>query len=779
MIEVGTLSLTPGMEQFSWHQWAKGETRLMVVPRWKRKAWLNGDNVIRTSEAHGLTADSYVSWKDAGKWIFAKITEADEWDLRLDVRGRLPDPDTPIHEARPLTGPNLPPDVETVGLVHEELAADDIEDALAADMVDHQTPTLPNIVSTGPGGLDPLAPIPDIFGKLPEVGSFIVPTPMLPMDLVKAAVKLLLKMGVMIKPSTGEPVFEFIPPADLALDIFNLVKDSESVAWESANEGAVKQAIQNALELPGGEETVLFKRVKQSVLNKAPFLVVPKNPSIKAIVAEPDPRYVFEGSSGKVESGDWVVARFSDGLRALRVRAVRNLTGGDSFETFSLSFDALVGNEGELQMVFGEFRGELEPAGADVNTEAVDPEEIELDSLPGSLKRGRRVLLTAEGECDPVEATVVEVGDHSIRTEPPPNDCFKKGNLVIRGNVVAAGHGAAKPTRRLSSGAASSGIQSLLLDVENVSSIPDPTFPRGVRPDVVVTVENMKWTQVPSLHQSSPTDPHYAVRATEDGFLRLVFGDGAHGRRLPTGSNNVQVGYRVGAGRGGNLPPDSLTKPTHPHRLVAEIRQFGASVGGEAMESVEQVQENAPATLLALERAVSLVDFENLAASRNDVWQARAFHRPAASNFLDRITVVVIPAGGGDVDAVFSESVETFLSRHALPTVSVRVVGFSRQTVRLEISIRVDTERYEFNPVLERLRAALGDAFQLERRRIGEPFYLSEVFHVVENVEGVVDSQCRFTDDPARFVPPDTPDQVVYFGGDPDDLTLHVEEYLP
>ena len=79
----------------------------------------------------------------------------------------------------------------------------------------------------------------------------------------------------------------------------------------------------------------------------------------------------------------------------------------------------------------------------------------------------------------------------------------------------------------------------------------DAGQPSGVAAAIEVTVAGQIWAQKGTLDDSEPADPHYTVQLTEDGYLHITFGDGEHGRRLPTGSNNVMVTFRTGAGLAG------------------------------------------------------------------------------------------------------------------------------------------------------------------------------------------------------------------------------------
>jgi hypothetical protein len=166
------------------------------------------------------------------------------------------------------------------------------------------------------------------------------------------------------------------------------------------------------------------------------------------------------------------------------------------------------------------------------------------------------------------EATVLDVnGSAGVVVIDPAlpalgeGEPFTLGNIVIRGNVVAAGHGESQNERILGSGDASALNQSFVLAVAGVSFVADPTMPAGVRADIDVIVDGQIWQPAASLKDSAPGDPHYAVRMTEEGFLRIELGDGEHGRRLPTGANNVRVRLRLGTGLAGNLPAGRLEKP--------------------------------------------------------------------------------------------------------------------------------------------------------------------------------------------------------------------------
>ncbi|MFL6647663.1 MAG: putative baseplate assembly protein, partial [Sulfurifustaceae bacterium] len=401
--------------------------------------------------------------------------------------------------------------------------------------------------------------------------------------------------------------------------------------------------------------------------------------------------------------------------------------------------------------IYSRFKEQTRLLGWNENETPVSGATLPLAAVarPELLIIGRRLWIErreAVGAIDGREAAVLDLTENAIVVDPPlpAGEGFTIGNTIIRGNVVTAGHGETQTERILGSGDAASLNQSFLLAVTGVSFVADPTFPAGVRADLNVIIDGRKWQQVGNLDDSGPGDPHYVVRMTEEGYVRIEFGDGARGRRLPSGTNNVRVRYRLGTGLAGNVPARSLEKPARPHPLVDKPRQPLAASGGGDMESVEALKRNAPPSVLTLERAVSAEDYGHLTAAHAAVWRARAFPRPSALKSA-RIEVVVVPAGGATLDERLQATLENFLTAHSQPGVDVSVTEFGRVYLHLDVLVRVVSTEFDPQVVKAQAAARLKEMFALERRDIGAPLYLSDVYAIVEAVPGVSNSSCALS----------------------------------
>jgi len=367
---------------------------------------------------------------------------------------------------------------------------------------------------------------------------------------------------------------------------------------------------------------------------------------------------------------------------------------------------------------------------------------IEPESLPSGMKAGRALMV--DNGSAVLETTLADYDPDGawLDLADPLPEGTTAGNLKIYGNVATAGHGESRSQRVLGSGDGTRINQCFTLDVGNLSFVADAAMSSGVSAAVEVSVAGETWTQVGSLKDSGPSDAHYQVRCDQDGKAEIQFGDGRHGRRLASGGNNVRISFRQGSGAAGNLDAGCLVKLVKPHALLDSVAQPLAASGGADRESDGDLRSNAPATLLALDRAVSLEDFAQLARGHASVWQARAFRRPPGLGRRECLEVVVMAAGGGCSSASLRAELAAYLTARAQPGVSVAVSDYTRLTFRLSVKVRVQTGAFDAQTVKEAVLAALEAAFCEEARQLGQSLYRGEIYQVVDGVTGVENSDC-------------------------------------
>ena len=308
-------------------------------------------------------------------------------------------------------------------------------------------------------------------------------------------------------------------------------------------------------------------------------------------------------------------------------------------------------------------------------------------------------------------------------------------SVRVAGNVMLASHGETVPDEALGSGDGTVPNQRFTLRKPRLTHLAART-PTGVVDSLVVRVDGVRWTEVPSLYPAGPLDRVYVVRIDDDAAATVIFGDGLHGARLPTGQENVHARYRSGLGPDGEVDAHALSLlPQRPLGISTVDNPLAAS-GSSAPETLAEARTNAPLTVLTLDRVVSLSDYEDFARGFSGIAKARAVALPGAVTDLVHLTV----AGAAGADVPQDPTID--LLRGALatirdPAVTVRADSFGPIRFRLRVEVLADPARIAAD-VRAAVRAALLDYYAADRRDFGQPVTPSEVLGAAQRVGGVL-----------------------------------------
>lgn len=472
---------------------------------------------------------------------------------------------------------------------------------------------------------------------------------------------------------------------------------------------------------------------------------LPANPPAAFSVINAAPAALqFAGKPGDLVSGDWIILQNTSGHFYARTIASIDLLDG----AYRLIVNGSLAS-GSWVLAQGHFKQSLPALAYDENHESIYHDStdthsqltLSLSEFPPAFTIGRALWVV--GAVDRRLVTVQEIlrfANNTLLISVKPSlsglDLPKYATRVYA-NVVKAGHGETRGQSVLGSGNRIESNQEFLFAKTGVAFEQDNNFASGVRASVTVQVDDRVWTQVDSLRDSESTDTHFETTLNEDHQLLVRFGDGIHGQRLPTGTNNLILQARFGVGIEGNLPAASLNKLKKPHPLVESVIQPEAATGGGDLETGESLRELAPASVLTLERAVSIADYGHIAQRHASIWQARSYALPDTPRATDRVEVVLVPAGGGALSPDFKTNMKTYLEGFSRPGVWVHIEGYQAILLDLRIKLRVDINAYDGDKIAELVRISLLDSFSLQKAVLAKPLYLSRVYQVVEAVEGV------------------------------------------
>ena len=190
---------------------------------------------------------------------------------------------------------------------------------------------------------------------------------------------------------------------------------------------------------------------------------------------------------------------------------------------------------------------------------------------------------------------------------------------------------------------------------------PNQSFELGETPVVDGSIElyvqdgdmYSKWTEAQHIIDYGPTDLVFTVTSNKDNIVSINFGDGVSGA-IPTQYSEIRAKYTVGGGTIGNVEASTPSAPVIdtieyvPGLSEAQVAALSsyiavtnsvAGLGGSDPESDSQIRASAPAALRALNRAVSLKDYADLALSVSGVGKANA-----TASIWTSVTLYVAPS---------------------------------------------------------------------------------------------------------------------------------------
>lgn len=312
---------------------------------------------------------------------------------------------------------------------------------------------------------------------------------------------------------------------------------------------------------------------------------------------------------------------------------------------------------------------------------------------------------------------------------------YRRDSVTIYGNVVKATHGETRE-EVLGSGDASLPFQAFTLKQAPLTFTSAPT-PSGIASSLTARVNAVRWPEVDGLIWLGVDERGYITRTGDDDKTTLVFGDGVHGARLPTGQENVTATYRFGIGKPGNATASQISLlVTRPLGVKSVINPLPAT-GGADKESRDQARENAPLAVMSLDRLVSVRDYADFARTFAGVGKASAARISDGRRELVHVTI----AGADDIPIdptsdLYQNLMLAFRRYNGDPfqPVQLAVRSLSLLVISAKVKLLAD---YEWESVEPQIRAAMLDAFGFARRQLGEDVISSQVISVIQAVPGV------------------------------------------
>lgn len=281
-----------------------------------------------------------------------------------------------------------------------------------------------------------------------------------------------------------------------------------------------------------------------------------------------------------------------------------------------------------------------------------------------------------------------------------------------------------------------------------------------------------KWTEVANLIDYGSTDLVYSTALDENDIVSITFGDSVSGV-IPTLYSEIRVNYVVGGGVLGNVPVNTMTTlfslPGLSEEQVTAIQAAitvtneSPAIGGSDAETNAQIRVSAPETLRALNRAVTLEDFERLALSVRGVGKANAI-----ASVWTSVTLYIAPSRNeGDLDPApglddsalptpeferIQNETEDFLENKLLIGTTLTV----SPPTYVDLILEVDYTKYPQYTTVEvedEIKRAIFTGFGYTRMNFGDIITPQYVEYILLQVPGVKTAQVTVLDLASEITP--------------------------
>lgn len=342
-----------------------------------------------------------------------------------------------------------------------------------------------------------------------------------------------------------------------------------------------------------------------------------------------------------------------------------------------------------------------------------------------------------------------------VKLKQPLANAYRRPTCSLLANIVEVTQGETVKDEVLGSGNGAA-FQAFALAQHPLTYLPstDPEGLSAVQSSLTVTVNNVAWTERRNLAASDPRAQEFSTALDDSGQTSVVFGDGFHGARPPSGANNIRARYRKGLGNSGNLAAGAIQQLVDGAPNLQKVTNPAPASGGSDAETSAEIRAHAPSSLRTFGRAVSASDYAALAIGYPGIAKARAAwasNDPISGMAVAQPYVLLTVAAGDRVPVQgtgMAGKLRRFLDNHRDPNVPLRIQDFLPVYLQVAVSVEIDS-RFPHNATLARVRAALNPGinpdgsfgyFFFERLQFGQTLYLSDLYAAIQSLDGIRDS---------------------------------------
>lgn len=256
---------------------------------------------------------------------------------------------------------------------------------------------------------------------------------------------------------------------------------------------------------------------------------------------------------------------------------------------------------------------------------------------------------------------------------------------------------------------------------------------------ISVTVNDTVYNAVPYIIDAAGTDPVFYSKTDSDEVTSIIFGDGVSGR-IPPANSQILVTYRIGGGTQGNVNANTITNILTNYSSGLTVNNTEAATGGADLESTDSIRINAPASIRAVNRAVSLRDYGDLAVQVTGVAKAIA-----TSEVYTSVNLYIAPYGDPGADSLgvltpvfnqLSNRIGQFFIDKTPPNVTLTL--FPPTFVQVNITATIQAlPQYKQSVVKRNAETALAEILAFDNVNFADRISLHYVIEALAGASGV------------------------------------------
>ncbi len=267
----------------------------------------------------------------------------------------------------------------------------------------------------------------------------------------------------------------------------------------------------------------------------------------------------------------------------------------------------------------------------------------------------------------------------------------------------------------------------------------------GVIEILEAEIDGHTWAVVESLADQSENAEVFIAEIDAWRRAEIFFGNGKTGK-IPPNGEKITVRYRVGGGIAGNVAPNTITtirdiaKDSAGNKVTVHVTNQDWASGGADPESIESIKLWAPRFFETQNRCVTQQDYETFATNFNGICKAKAIvHERSGEANVIRLYVLTYGAKSNTVttaNQTLKNSLLEYLNKYKMLTDWLEIEDGTITSVDFSGSIQV-SEGFNSDNVLLKIKQALADFMNVDVRDMGEPLRISDVYSVIDGIEGV------------------------------------------